>query len=282
MKKLLIVAMVALALTCIVFAKGKTKYTKSIPLGSEKSVMVKMELELARLNLTKGDAKNLLTAEVFYNTDKIQPNIEYSDGSTAYLKIETKKVGEFSLKHWDNNENEWNLTLSDKVPMEMEISLGLGEGELDFTGMQIEDLEVKGGLSEMNLKFDRPNIKEIERLKIESGLGEVVAKGLLNANFRKLSYEGGLGSSELYFTGESKNPAEAKIQVGLGSIEIYLKEGLPVKVYCESSFLSSIDVEGFSKVRKGEWESPNWREDAPNRLELSIEVGMGSVSVQWE
>jgi hypothetical protein len=224
----------------------------------------------------------LVWAEVLYNDERIIPQIEYIEGASGYAKIETKKVGEFSLKKWDNNANEWNLRLSNKIPLELEISLGLGEGDLDFTDMQIEDLSLEAGLAEMNIRFDRPNNKEINRLKIESGLGEFTAKGLLNSNFRKLTFEGGLGSAELHFTGEMNHPAEAKIEVGLGSVEIYLPEGLPVKVYAERGFLSSIDLDDFRKVHKREWESPNWREDAPQRLELTIEVGMGSVSVKWE
>jgi protein associated with RNAse G/E len=75
---------------------------------------------------------------------------------------------------------------------------------------------------------------------------------------------------------------EVKIEVGLGAIEVYLQYGLPVKIYAQDTFLSSVDMDDFHKERKGIFISRDWDESAFNRMEMDLEVGLGSISVHWE
>lgn len=255
---------------------------KKIPLEDEKAVKIDMELALVELSVSPGKADYIVIAEVSYNPDKIHPRIDYTPGKIGLLEIESKKISRAKFKNLHRFENEWDLQFTTKVPLEINLELGLGECDLDLSEMKISDLDIDAGLAEIRIFFDQPNKTRLDRIRIDSGLGEFVAKGLLNANFDRLTFSGGLGSSELYFTGEIDHPCEAKIEVGLGSVEIYLQKGLAVKVYSEGSFLSSVDIEDMQKLRKGVYVSRNWDDEAPNRLELDLEVGLGSISVEWE
>ena len=282
MKSKLIIILFFNMFIAVVFAGGYETLIKDIPLKDEESVVVNMDLALADLSIMSGNSKYILKANVSYNPELIDPIIEYNEGKIGILNIECEKRGRFNLEHIDTNENKWELAFTDKVPLEIDLELGLGEGDLDLTGLQISDMSIDAGLSEINLVFDKPNKQRIDRLKIESGLGEFVAKGLLNANFERFQFSGGLGSSELHFTGKMNLPGDAEIEVGLGTIEVYLQKGLPVKIYTQKSFLSSVDLEDFRRVRDGVYISRNWDENAQNRLELDLQVGLGSISVEWE
>ncbi|MBC8278214.1 MAG: hypothetical protein H8E46_08280 [FCB group bacterium] len=255
---------------------------KEIPLGEEKSVEIFMEMGLADLKITAGESQSILLAHVNYNPDKIKPIIDYSPGKIGRLEIECRKKSRVKFDDLDHDENEWRLAFTDRIPLEIDLELGMGEGELDLTGLLITGMTIDAGLSELIIEFDEPNKEVIERLRVDSGLGEFVAKGLLNANIDEFRFSGGLGSSELYFTGESHRPTEAKIEVGLGSLEITLKKDLPVKIYYEKSFLSSIDFDYFKRIDDDVYVSKNWDENAPDRLILEIEIGLGSVCVTWE
>ena len=282
MKSKLIIILFFNMFTAAVFAGGFETLVKDIPLGDEESVVVNMDLALADLSIMSGHSRYILKARISYNPDKIEPIIEYSEGKTGVLDIECKKRGKFNFNHFDTDENKWELAFTDKIPLEIDLDLGLGEGDFDMSGLQISDMTIDAGLSEINMVFDKPNKLRIDRLKIESGLGEFVAKGLLNANFERFQFSGGLGSSELHFTGKMNQPGDAEIEVGLGSIEVYLQKGLPVKIYAQKSFLSTVDLEDFRKVRDGVYISRNWDENASNRLELDLQIGLGSISVEWE
>ncbi len=276
------VFVIAAMLTAVsAYSGSKETYKKEIPLGKAEMVRVDMDLSVAKLEVIPGSSRTLLKALVEYDPDKFKPLIDYSDGKTGYLDIVSKKRGSVNLRDLSDEVNDWELEFSPKVPLEIDLELGLGEGFLDFSGLRIADLSVDAGLSELEMQFNKPNPERLSRLKIESGLGQFTADGLLNANCEELDFSGGLGSSKLYFTGDNDQPIEAKIEVGLGSIVVLIQEGVPTRINTEGSIFSSVDVEGFQKVRKGEYISRNWDEDARNRLEIEIEVGMGAASVEW-
>ena len=281
MKHLTKIITLLLIFTINAFSGDYKILTKDIPLGTEKSVIVDMELALADLTIAAGKSDFILQAHVSYNPEKMTPIIDYSTGETGILDIECKKISKLDIDNIGVGENDWNLKFTDRLLLEFKIEMGLGNGELDLTGLQIENISIEIGLSEILLKFDKPNEIRMQKLKIESGLGALNAKGLLNANFERFKFTGGLGVSELYFTGEITNTCEATIEVGLGSIDVYLQRGIPVKIYTEKSFLSSVELEDFIKERSGVHISRNWDENAPNALILELKVGLGSVSVEW-
>lgn len=274
-------ALIFVLFVSISFARDIKTLEKRIQLGNETSVEVNMDMGLADIVITPGDGKYIMTASVIYDADYIRQSIDFTSGSNAILDIESKKR-KGDIDHWDDVKNEWEITFTTELPMELNLDLGLGKCEMDLSKIQLMDVDFDIGLSELYLDFNKPNKQKIERMKIETGLGEVKIKGLLNANFEEFVFRGGLGSSELYFTGEKNGVCEAKVEVGLGIMEIYLQEGLPVKIISESSFLSSIDIEDMKKIRKGVHVSRDWDDNAPNRLILTLEVGLGSITVEWD
>ena len=282
MKNIVLGLLISFALVSLLIAKDYEVLKKEIPLGKEKSLEVNMEMGLANLEVVTGDSRSILIARVEYNPEKIKPIIEYHEGITGILDIESRKKHRVKLNHMSKGENDWHLAFTDRIPIDINLELGLGEGNMDLTGMQISGLSVDAGLSELDIRFDKPNKEEIRRFTIDSGLGQFTANGLLNANIRDFRFSGGLGDSKLYFTGMPAAHTNAKVEVGLGSLEIIIERGIPVKLYYEKSFLSSLDLDDFRKIDDDVYVSKNWDEDAERKLILDVEIGLGSVSIEWE
>jgi hypothetical protein len=267
----------------LVFSLANTEtLKKSIPLKDEREVKVKVEIGLAEVFISPADGEHIFNAEISYNPDKIEPTIEYSPGSVGVLEIKSNTSHPFNLQSLDHFESRWKLKFTNKIPLDFNLELGLGEGNFDLSGMKINNLDIDLGLSSAELNFDQTNRVRMEHFKVESGLGEFKAKGLLNANFERFDFSGGLGSSELYFNGNNNQPGYVTVEVGLGSIDIFLPKGLPVKIIAQESFLASIDIDDMQKIQKGVYVSRNWDENAPNRLEIELHVGLGGISVKWE
>lgn len=283
MKKISIILLVLLTAGIpIVFARSSETLKKEIPLKDEQALKVNIELGLATLEIIPGDGKNLMTADIQYDPDKIDPVISYSPGKTGILEIKSEKIHDFDFNKLKKLDNMWNIALTDRIPIDMNIDLGLGEGVVDLTGLRLTDVNLDAGLSSLDISFTKPNKSKIARFRVDSGLGEFKAEGLLNANMERFVFSGGLGSSELYFTGDCSGNIDASIEVGLGSVNIVLKEDLPVKIRYEKSFLSSLDLNGFKKIDDSTYVSRNWNENAKCKLLIDIEVGLGSVEIDWE
>ena len=166
------------------------------------------------------------------------------------------------------------------IPISFELGLGLGRGNFDLTDLNVKDLKLSAGASSVSLKFDRQNKSVIEDLTIESGLSKFEGKGLCNANFNHLSFEGGVGSYALDFSGTLKKEVDVDIEVGLGSLVIYVPEEIGVKIIYEKSLLAHISLDQSLEDRgNNNYFSPNYR-TAQGRMNIHIEAGLGSIKVK--
>ena len=160
----------------------------------------------------------------------ISGNIDYKKrDDLGYLSINTTE-GVGKKRHGRNvnlgefEKNDWLMQFTDKLPISFDIELGAGKGELDFTGLIVKDFNLSTGASSVVLRFDEPNKELIENLTIETGLSKFKGYGLCNSNFERMSFEGGLGSYVLDFSGKLNRDVDVEIKVGFGAIAIWIPE----------------------------------------------------------
>ena len=284
MKKLLIgLTIVALGMGLTLAKLPPEELRKTIKKTTEKFLDASIEFALGELTVESGSARNVFEANLRYNPDEMQPEIEYEiREDEGRLKIRLKSKEDRTHKTWKSTyqENRWELLLSDDLPISLKIDMGLGKGNLDLTDLRIVELQLSTGMSEVTLEFNEPNQEEISRLKIVSGLGKFRAKNLINANFRRLKFENGLGASTLDFRGELEGQFKAEVSVGLGSLTILVPKRFGVRIEAERSFLSTLNLDNF--VQKGEdiYHSRNY-DKTESRIELDVNIGLGSVNVEW-
>ncbi|TKJ42181.1 hypothetical protein CEE37_00450 [candidate division LCP-89 bacterium B3_LCP] len=279
-RKLLTIISLLLILPVLTFARSDFEnFQKTIPYEDLENLEIEIEIGIAELTIGQVEGNNLLEANVRYDTDYDEPKISFrKSGKTGYLIIESRSDKDGEL----NTEDErWELLFTTKIPLNLQIDIGLVEGQLDMTALKLTDLEIAGGLSNIELTFDEPNQERLDEINLEIGLGNFTAIGLGNANFGKLNLECGLGSATLELDGKWKvDEAELNLEVGLGSATVKIPEDLGVEVYSQSNFLSEVDLDrSIIEVRDGLYRNGNW-DSAPHRLTIDAEVGLGSIEVE--
>ena len=137
------------------------------------------------------------------------------------------------------------LDLTDAVPLKLTVSTGLGRARLFPVAPETDDLEVEGGVGSTKMSSYDPNPVECDRIRIRNGVGGMQAVGLGNLNFRALEFEGGVGGANLDFTGEWRNDAEIRIEVGVGGVNVKMPRAIGVEVNAEKHFLSGLHLDGF-------------------------------------
>lgn len=281
-----IIPLISLLLILPLTADGGGRYKdleKTIPYEDIDELQVDIEIGIADLIIEQAEGDHLLEAKINYNVRRGEPEIRFKrSGKVGYLTIESGDKDKDYDKDGDKKGDErWELRFSPKVPISFDIEVGLVDGTLDMTGLKVIGLDISGGLSDIDLSFDKPNSEEIEEIYIEVGLGELTASGLGNANFKTLKLETGLGSAKLDLSGKWRIPeAEIKLEVGLGSARIDVPEEVAVEVLKEENFLSTVNLDrSIREVRKGLHRSANW-DDAKYRVTIDAEVGLGSIKVR--
>ncbi len=269
--------------------KGDKQYKRDIPFTNERELKVNLDAGFGNINIEQGTFSQIISFNIDTDIkDDIADYIDYSiRDRIGYLNISMseilskeshKKKHSFRLSGFEDNN--WTMKFTDAIPIAFDIELGMGKGDLDLTGLKVKDLNISTGASSVILRFDKPNDEAIDNINIETGLSKFKAYGLGNANFEHLKFQGGVGSYILDFSGDLKKEAVVDIEVGLGSITIYIPNKIGTKIYYEKNWISSIDLpDDFEEEEEDNYFSSNYY-DTSGKINMHIEAGMGSVKIK--
>lgn len=244
---------------------------------------IDVEFGMGEIHVERGNPAKAVTGYIQYDEDYIRPKAEYEvKGSVARFRLITKSrhKGWEGLSRGDMESPESELYFTTRVPLEVDFSCGLGEANLDLGDLKVLDLNLDNGLGETTLDFSTPNGVELRRISVDNGLGELVARNLSNARTKRLKFDCGLGSAELDFGGETLYEMSVDINVGLGSVTMWIPRGFNVEMDAEESFLSTIDTQDMVKTSRGLYRSEDHDPDKPT-LRITASVGLGSIDIKW-
>ena len=270
---------------------GGGRHTRDIPKSHERELKVSIDAGMSDLTIGHSSSTIVLSAhaDLKDNQDseiKFNDCIEYEiRDDVGYLDIattghsdheQTKKSG----IHFGNFEStDWMLNFTDAIPIAFDIEFGLGDGDIDLSGLAVKDLRLSTGASSVKLRFDKPNREVIEDLTIEAGLSKFKGINLGNANFNHLTFEGGVGSYQLDFSGELSREADVDIEVGLGALTIVIPANVEAKIYYERSWVAHLTIDKeFVEREEDTYYTPGYSSGRA-KLNLNVTAGLGSVTV---
>lgn len=268
---------------------------REISRTSEREVVVNLEVSFGSVNILKGDRGKIVAAEyrrdendkrqleMFYDISDARGELDISlSEDTRHRRRNSRSISweEMKSTHGDSDKRELTARFTDAVPLVLNVELGAGKGDFDLSGLQVRNLKISAGASSAELSCNEPNPIVCESITIESGVSKFSARHLANLNFKKLKFSGGVGAYTLDFTGKLRQKASADIDVGLGSITVYVPRDLPVKVITDDSWFSSVDIDdAFEKTKKSTYENERFARSEES-LTLKIGSGLGSIKVR--
>ncbi|HTY10307.1 MAG TPA: LiaF domain-containing protein [Bacteroidota bacterium] len=268
---------------------------KEIKRTSEKEVHIKLESSFGTVICSKGDPEKVMIFDLKTEEGR-KPNVDIDyriNKDVGYLDISHESDGENSVSLNMNDDDEekndgnfqsgkWYMRFTDAVPLSIDASLGAGRGDFDMTGLDIKDFTMSAGASSTTLLFGEPNKSEIEDFEIKSGVSKFEGEKLCNANFRRMTFEGGVGSYHLNFDGELHREVEVRIKIGLGAVTILIPRDYGAKIHYQENWFSNFSIDhDFDEERKGVYVTSNYS-SAEGRLNIYVESGLGSVKVKLE
>ncbi len=263
-------------------ASGTDRFFVEVQADGEVRVEADIELALGHVVISTAERGALFQAEGVVESSQLRPRFNNSsDGNKARvsLSLDGENVSFQGLR--GTRGSRWQLYFSDSTPLDLNLTLGAADADLNFTGIPVENLNLECGMASATLRFDEPNPAILHRLAIEAGLSEFNATGLGNARFESLTFDGGAGEFTLDFSGESFMPgAEAELSVGIASLTILLSSGQPSIVEAPSSFMTKVTMPAsFERIGSDTWASPN-AADNDQALRITIDAGPGNIEVK--
>lgn len=246
-----------------------------------RAVEVDVEYVAGELRIAPADDGLLYDSRLRYDAARMRPERSWTvDGDVGRLEIGFEGLGRDGDIDLDVDEHEHGyleLGLSQEIPTQLSLRVGAALSEVELGGIPLTGLVYETGASETNLRIGSPNPVPMEKLELRAGAASFSASGLGNARFEELDFRGGVGEVTLDFTGQWSSDASANLEIGLGSIELVVPQGLGVRIV-KSGFLADLDAPGFERV-DGAWQSPNW-DTAPHRLQIRLRAALGSIEVR--
>ena len=267
-------------------SEDREKMTRLIPLQNETLLEIEIEFAAGKMVIDKADKGVLFEGEFYYS--KYTPEIKYyvqNKRGALFLDMNSNQDKEseelnVSLNSLDEiGDTEWYLGFGDQIPLDFSIQMGAAEANLQFGGLRIKSLDLESGASDTQLNFREVNPIQMRTLDIETGFSEFEASNLLNARFKDMRFDGGVGEYELHFGGTLSENVSVTIDVSVGSLFLSVPQDVPFRLECDCSLFSSLDVESAIENEDEIWYSRNFQRDKPY-INFEIDAGLGSVSLR--
>lgn len=218
----------ALASCRIEHDAGPVQYdSKTVEAQGAESAHVALHMGAGELRVTDG-AQQLARADFSYTIPSSKPEVHYDKaGTRGNLVIEQPKS---TTASFGNNKYRWDLQLSNKLPMDLEVHFGAGQARLDLGSLDLRGLEIHMGVGQVDLDL-RGKLKHSYNVTINGGVGQATVRvpsdagvyaeahgGIGSINIHGLRDVGGHWESESYSRAENKLRIEA--HGGIGEIKI--------------------------------------------------------------
>lgn len=259
------------------FEGQTTSLHKSVPVAGEELLEVDIDVPIGKLEIEAGTSTELYEFDLDYNERAFTPEVNFQKrGTTGVFTFRMSGEGKHVRRM---GKNRLNLRLNPDVPIVLRTKNGVGESEIDLGGLQIRELSLENGVGETNISMLTPNKISCDRVDIQNGVGALKMMGLGNLACKQLRFQGGVGGSELDFSGDWREEGDISIEVGVGGVELRVPRSIGAEVTANKSFMSGVDLPEFEK-RGDTYVSYNV-DRASKVLRLRINAGIGGVELKW-
>lgn len=205
----------------------------TVELGGAERVVVDVEIGIGKLTI-RGGSSALMDAEFTCNVEEWMPVVEYhvEDGLGVLSVSQPNAEGKSAPK---GARNEWTVTLSEDVPMELSIDMGVGEAGMDLGDLELTDLSVDHGVGDIRMNLAGKSARDLSA-SIDGGVGSIDVTVPSSVGVR-LDGDTGIGSFRTHGLtkrgdvmvndayGETEVTIRLSIDAGIGEIRVETDDG---------------------------------------------------------
>lgn len=241
------------------------------PVSNADVSLVNIEMGAGSLDLSGGTDK-LVEGTIVYNIDSWKPEVIRQANS---LTVKQTTSASISLPG-DEYKNSWDLKLG-PMPIELNLTTGAYEGDLELGGLAITRLTVSDGASKSTIRFSEPNTTEMSLFTYKTGASNIELYGLGNAAASRIEFDSGVGSYTLEFSGENKEDTSVAINSGMSDIKIIIPENVRAEITVDGE-MSNTDLAGTWTVENNIYKAGT----SGALISIQIDMSVGNLNLIQE
>jgi hypothetical protein len=289
MRRILGLIGVGLAIVGVSFGQIKKQFSVDDSQTCEK---IKLKLKANSGTCYLKPSHNLEILTVFSNTDEFSHQLNKDvSGSTCEVMLALEEAqseglsSTISYKVFGSEKPEqdkfWKMYLTDEKPYLLELNYGIGNANIDLSGLAVQNLKINTGSADVNIGYHSglENKIEMDTFFVKVDLGSVNAKNLSLAKTKYLVADVGFGNVMLDLSTTPLVENHIIGSVGAGNLVILLpSEETPVIVRIKDSWLCSVRMtKSLKKVGEFTFANTAYSKDAKNALSFDLDVSMGNI-----
>jgi len=249
--------------------------------SEEKTLNADVRFDVGALEVTRGKGMtSLYTFDLEYDKSGFEPDVQYNSDSTGegHFSFSLPRIHKPGLQR-EGFSNSLRLQFNDSIPLDLKVDTEMANTRLSLSGLSVSRVVFESGVGGAKLSVYEPNPIVCEFVRLKNGVGNIDAIGLGNLNFRELEFEGGVGGADLDFSGNWRQDADVRIQVGIGGVHLRIPRSLGVRLETEKHLFREYQLEGF--IQKGiDYYSENY-ESAPVKVFMRVATHIGGLKITW-
>jgi hypothetical protein len=173
----------------------------------------------------------------------------------------------------------WDVGLTTRVPLDLEIHNGVGQCRFDLGALQVTTLRVTGGAGEITAALPAGTYTA----SIDSGVGETNLSVPTGAT---VDMRIGAGTGEINLDIAEGADVTANIRGGVGAVNVRLPQNAGARVEYTSGIGGAHISSRLSRIKGGEgwnqsgvWQSPDY-DTAERKVYIRFEGGVGGLNVR--
>lgn len=270
-------ALLALALPVALPAQSYRTTVETRRVAADRALRVDLTYAVGELLVHPGEAPRTYRLGLTYAEDLFTPQVRY-DASAGALTIKLDGKSDVHLDKTDHLDQTLDLALPRDVPLDLSLTFGALEADLELGDLMLRSAEIKTGASDATVTFSEPTRGPCERLTFNVGAAQFEARQLGNSGCQSISLTGAVGDMELDFSGSALRPdTKLFVKVGLGQVRLRIPEAVGIRLDTDR-FLASVDRAGLVKQGNA-YVSPGF-DRATTKLNIDIDAALGSVEIE--
>jgi hypothetical protein len=175
----------------------------------------------------------------------------------------------------------WKIYLTESKPYNLDLNYGLGNANVDLSGLSIQKLKIKTGSADVNIGYMQglENKVDMDTFFVKVDMGSLTAKNICLSRSKVVMADVGFGNLLLDFSDKPLRRYDVKGSVGAGNMTILLPgEDVPVIVKISESWLCSVQLSnGLKKIGPNTFANAAYKKSPKESITFDLDVSMGKI-----
>lgn len=176
----------------------------------------------------------------------------------------------------------WKIYLTEKKPYSIDLSYGLGNANVDLSGLSVQKFKIKTASADVNVTYTpgMENKIDMDTFCVRVDMGSVSVKNLHMARSKTILADVGFGNILLDLSEKPLVRYKVIGSVGAGNLTVYMPSNdVPVIVKVSESWLCSVSFpKNLKKIGENTYANEAYSKNRKDAITFNLDVSMGNIT----